>query len=409
MDDKSMTPISKLAEVDPVFREVVSKLYPAADPRELWDISKMSDQSEVHVANGGLSARKKIAIGAGLGIGLGADLIGAKAVGRGAFKAAKATVPHIGEAKTIGAKFGAMKPLLKPSAESALVGVNTATGVATGAALLHHKKNSVSKAAFLEACQPIIKARREGVINTEKALELIEQVEKGLLFNETGDAHGLKTLNSALRMQRQFVTLPNAEKFRQRGNLAAEKGRKTVGAVAASAAAVGGHHREVKAQENKLKPPIMPPQSAVKKSESDYEFSGEISKFDEDKRQVFGWCSLSTVDGLPVVDLQDDYITIEEIEKAAFDYVKKSRKGGDMHARVGDEPVHTSDLIESVIITPDKLRKMGVPDEAISKVHTGWWVGFQVNDDEQWQKVKSGERTGFSIHGKGSRLEKVLD
>jgi len=34
------TIISKLAEVDPVFREVMSSLYPDVDARELWDLSK---------------------------------------------------------------------------------------------------------------------------------------------------------------------------------------------------------------------------------------------------------------------------------------------------------------------------------------------------------------------------------
>jgi hypothetical protein len=36
---------------------------------------------------------------------------------------------------------------------------------------------------------------------------------------------------------------------------------------------------------------------------------------------------------------------------------------------------------------------------------TGWWVGFQVNDDATWQQVKNGERREFSIHGSGIRKD----
>ena len=132
-------------------------------------------------------------------------------------------------------------------------------------------------------------------------------------------------------------------------------------------------------------------------------WTGTISKVDADKRQVFGWASVSSMGGRPVLDLQGDIVPIEETEKAAYRYVLESRKGGDMHARVAkayDSPKHTSDLIESFVVTPEKLSKMGLPSDALP---IGWWVGFHVNDDAQWAMVKSGERTGFSIHGTGTR------
>jgi hypothetical protein len=132
-------------------------------------------------------------------------------------------------------------------------------------------------------------------------------------------------------------------------------------------------------------------------------WTGTISKVDADKRQVFGWASVSAMGGRPVLDLQGDIVPIEETEKAAYRYVLESRKGGDMHARVAkayDSPKHTSDLIESFVVTPEKLSKMGLAPDALP---IGWWVGFHVNDDAQWAMVKSGERTGFSIHGTGTR------
>jgi hypothetical protein len=133
-------------------------------------------------------------------------------------------------------------------------------------------------------------------------------------------------------------------------------------------------------------------------------WEGEFAKVDSDKRQVFGWASIVEVDGVPVVDLQGDYIDIDEVEKSAYDYVIKSRKGGDMHRRDGELPVHVSDMIESFIVTPEKREKMGLPES----VPSGWWVGYQINDDEAWNLVKSGKRTGFSIHGRGQRTPDML-
>lgn len=139
----------------------------------------------------------------------------------------------------------------------------------------------------------------------------------------------------------------------------------------------------------------------VHKSEAfDVTWEGEISKIDTDKRQVFGWASIVEMNGEPVVDLQGDYISIEEIEKSAYEYVVKSRKGGDMHKRVGEEPLHASDMIESFLVTPEKISKMGLPEGSLP---VGWWVGYQVNNDDLWAEVKSGKRTGFSIHGRGQR------
>jgi hypothetical protein len=143
--------------------------------------------------------------------------------------------------------------------------------------------------------------------------------------------------------------------------------------------------------------------------QKDLGWVGTISKIDEEKKQVFGWASLSTVDGEPVVDRQMDFIPIEETEKSAYTYVQESRKGGDMHKRVKkglstnwDEPLHTSDLIESMVFTKEKIVKMGLPEDALPE---GWWVGFQIHDEKQWEDVKARRRTGFSIHGAGRRRE----
>jgi len=142
---------------------------------------------------------------------------------------------------------------------------------------------------------------------------------------------------------------------------------------------------------------------SVDKADDDDTFgvtwAGEFSKMDEDKRQVFGWASVVELDGKPVVDRQGDWITPDEIEKAAYKYVTDSRKGGHQHRRDGESPFHASDMIESIVFTPEKIEKMGLPDD----FPVGWWVGYKVHDDNTWDLVKKGDVTGFSIHGKGKR------
>lgn len=142
-------------------------------------------------------------------------------------------------------------------------------------------------------------------------------------------------------------------------------------------------------------------QKVAKSENVDIAIRGEVSKMDTEQKQVFGWASVIEVGGEPVIDLQDDVMTIETIEKAAYNYVHGSRKGGRQHERQGEEPLHVSDMIESFVLTPEKKEKMGIPDE----VPTGWWVGFQIRDEDTWQQYKDGKLKDFSIHGSGRRVE----
>jgi hypothetical protein len=137
---------------------------------------------------------------------------------------------------------------------------------------------------------------------------------------------------------------------------------------------------------------------SVKKN-VDFKITGEVSKMNDEKKQVFGWASVIEVNGEPVIDMQGDVMTIDTIEKAAYTYVHGSRKGGNQHQRNGEEPLHVSDMIESFVLTPEKKSAMGLPDD----VPTGWWVGFQINDDDTWDAYKNGKLKEFSIHGSGTR------
>ena len=103
----------------------------------------------------------------------------------------------------------------------------------------------------------------------------------------------------------------------------------------------------------------------------DVTWSGEIAKANDDKQQIFGWASVVEVNGEPVVDLQGDAITAEEMEKAGYEYVMKSRKGGDMHLRDNWSPIQKSEMIESFIVTDEKRDAMGLPSRCPDRLVGG--------------------------------------
>jgi hypothetical protein len=138
----------------------------------------------------------------------------------------------------------------------------------------------------------------------------------------------------------------------------------------------------------------------------DITWSGTFCKFDDDKRLAFGWASVVELNGQPVIDRQGDVIAIDEIEKASYDYMLNSRVGGRMHERTFDDrPVHISDVVESVVFTPEKCTAMGISKELSGR----WWLGMKVREDDDWQRVKKGEWTGFSIHGRGLRKSTTVE
>lgn len=124
---------------------------------------------------------------------------------------------------------------------------------------------------------------------------------------------------------------------------------------------------------------------------------GEIKKIEEDQRLVFGWAYVThDKNGTVNVDKSGDFVdAVEEIEKSAYDFVLRSRNGDANH----DSKV-VSTLVESIVFTPEKIEKMGLDT---GSVPLGWWVGFKINDDDAWARVKKGELRSFSIGGRGTR------
>ena len=90
----------------------------------------------------------------------------------------------------------------------------------------------------------------------------------------------------------------------------------------------------------------------------------KIQKSDNDKHLAFGWASIAIDEaGEQLVDWQEDMIDPEDLENAAYAFVRIYREGGEMHER-GDCAV----LIESVVFTEEKWRRWEYPSEQFLSV-----------------------------------------
>lgn len=134
-------------------------------------------------------------------------------------------------------------------------------------------------------------------------------------------------------------------------------------------------------------------------AEVNLQVDGEIVKTDPAQQIVFGWAYVvKDSDGVQVVDKSGDFIDeVEEIEKSAYDYVLRSRQSDADHTNVKG-----GEMVESMVFTPEKIEKMGLPANSIP---LGWWVGYKIEDKATWERVEKGELRSFSIHGAGTRTK----
>ena len=116
-----------------------------------------------------------------------------------------------------------------------------------------------------------------------------------------------------------------------------------------------------------------------------------ISKIDTNQNLVFGWANISTKDGELLTDRHGDQIEIDDLEKAAYEFNLYFRGSG-----VNHEGGSIGQVIESFVVTPEKLEKMGLPSESLP---LGWWFGVYVEDDAVFKRVVDGELSMFSIQG----------
>lgn len=122
-----------------------------------------------------------------------------------------------------------------------------------------------------------------------------------------------------------------------------------------------------------------------KTKKSDITIERSIFKADDDKKLVYG-----VVLEPGEIDAQGDMCDECSIEKAAHEYLMRSRVVGKQH-----ETKAQAGVVESYIAPKDD------PEMNIKK--GSWIMVVKVHDQKLWEAVKNGEFTGFSIGGKGIR------
>jgi hypothetical protein len=120
-----------------------------------------------------------------------------------------------------------------------------------------------------------------------------------------------------------------------------------------------------------------------------------FAKADNEGRYVRGWASVVSKDGQPVEDWQGDVIHIEDLRKAAHQFISDTRVAKAMH---NGSPI--GEVVESLIIDDEVAKSLGIADDK-----RGWFVGMHVHSPEIQARVKSGELSAFSIGGRGVRRE----
>lgn len=117
-----------------------------------------------------------------------------------------------------------------------------------------------------------------------------------------------------------------------------------------------------------------------------------ITKIDEERHLAFGWAYVAEdASGEQLIDHSDEFVLKEDLEDAAYVFNIAFRESDERHT----EPV-IGHLVESFVVTPEKLAKMGLAEDALPR---GWWTGWYVPDDAVWEKVADGTYPMLSIGG----------
>lgn len=116
-----------------------------------------------------------------------------------------------------------------------------------------------------------------------------------------------------------------------------------------------------------------------------------IAKTDDERQLAFGWAYVAEDEhGERVVDHSGEFIAKEDLEDAAYVFNIAYREGDEQHTEYV-----AAHLVESFMVTPEKLAKMGLADDALPR---GWWTGWYFPDAEVYAKVKR-ENAMLSIGG----------
>lgn len=138
-------------------------------------------------------------------------------------------------------------------------------------------------------------------------------------------------------------------------------------------------------------------ENKLAKADDGFEFVIDIKKAEPDQQMIFGWASISSVNGQDIIDKQGDIVPVEELEKAAYDFTLYSRTHGEMHENIG-----TGRMVESMVFTPEKAALGVVAKNEKGEALMGWWVGFKVENPQTWADAKGGKLPEFSIGGRAT-------
>lgn len=97
-----------------------------------------------------------------------------------------------------------------------------------------------------------------------------------------------------------------------------------------------------------------------------------------------------------------DWSSEESVEKAAWNYLRKSPKVG-LHHMPGDSTEGAAEVVESYIYRQDEPWIIKAADGTEQKICKGDWLIGLVWSDAGWAAIKSGEINGVSPQGRARR------
>lgn len=115
-----------------------------------------------------------------------------------------------------------------------------------------------------------------------------------------------------------------------------------------------------------------------------------IEKVDDEMRIVWGWAYVCEENGQRVVDHSGQIWDADAVQKTAHGFATDSRVGGVMHQGQGGH------IVDTLFFSKAIQEALGINCRKV-----GWFIGFKVDDDDAWSRVKSGELSSFSIGGFG--------
>jgi len=119
-----------------------------------------------------------------------------------------------------------------------------------------------------------------------------------------------------------------------------------------------------------------------------------VSKGADDEQIVSGIVMQGTPPELeadPYVDSQNDWVRMAELQKAARSFMQNERRVFDVNHKGRD---YEFPVIDSYVVEEDDVLKFG-----IELKKGAWLMTLRIDDNEIWQKIKSGELEGFSVQG----------